>query len=346
MDTSPLASDTNEVKYVQSPLTDEAGDKQAQEFAVDKLKDQADMSEVKKMTEQDGMYAGGTQEGTAAASASTDSTEDLTAALAKSQNSASTAGSSSSSAATDELTAALAKSQSSTATGSEGAESAESTAALAGAGGASDDDGIAKSLSKASSMSTDAVMDLLKSGKVAGSDFSNADISTGPDPYANTAESQQSTQATDDSLSSLIGGSKSAESASEDSLGGAGGLDASSLSSLMGSSKEVGASDDSTGAAGLDSSDLTGGLGGLADSSDSGLTGASPDGDLASRSTESAPADSDADSEFERNTIPSSDESYRNRYNTEIFKKHTIMRPKRDTYQSPFNSKEAFDTAI
>lgn len=314
LDSSPLASESNEVKYVQNSVSnDEASEKQAQEFAVDKLKDQADISEVKKMTEQDGLYAGAGESNSqqsllsgataaAAASSNGESTDDL-ASLARSADS----GASPSSEKEASLAAAALASSSTS--------NAESTG---------EDDSIAKSLTKASSLSTDAVMDILKSGKIPGTDFSNADVSAGPDPYANTAESQQSTEATDESLSSLLSGSKGATSTS--------------------SSEE--SSDPLTGAGLESASDLTGGLGGALPETTSDSTGLTGADDLASRSTEST---SQSDEDFERDTIPTtttSDENYRDSYNTEIFKKHIIMRPKRDNYKSPFNSKEAFDTAI
>jgi len=308
-------SENNELKYVQNPMAaNEDSTKQEQPLELDKLKDQADFSDVKKMTEQEGMYAGagggdGTQSNDAAETA---------AAAALLSGAAQSADPSSSPLAGGAAESAALSSQSPLSSESSSEPSiAETSSAFNGGSEASssetgDVEGIAKSLSKASSMTTDAVMDMLKSGKVPGTDFSNADVSAGPDPYDTNGA------ASDESLSSLLGGSKGG-SPSEDTAG--------SLESAA--------------------SDLTGGLGGSL-SSDSGLSTSDQSlgsEDLSSRSVESSEQQSDED--YERNIIPLEEHNaYRTRYNTEIFKKHVIMRPKRDTYVSPFDSKEAFDTAI
>jgi len=236
---------------------------------------------------------------------------------------------------TDDLAATLEKANaaatSQSPVPSEATETSEDAAALAGAanvGGGEEatggEDGIAKSLSKASSLSTDAVMNLLKSGKVPGTDFSNAEVSPGPDPYENTADAQQSTASTDESLSSLLSeGSKQSEG-SDDLAGGLTG-------SLESSNSQLGDGGNNLGQM-MDSSSLEG--------SDPALSSRSPDAQQDAGEGESE------ESEFQRNAIPNQEDNFRHIYNTEIFKKHIIMRPKRDTYVSPFHSKEAFDTAI
>ena len=347
METSPLSSETNEVKYVQSQLSDEAGFKQAQEFAVDKLKDQADMSDMKKMTDSEGIFSEGASDnnqqsllGSASAaanespasspSASPASTEDLAASMEKSSAGQQQASSPS---PTDDLAATLEKANAAATSQSpipsEATETTDDAAALAGAanvGGSEEatggEDGIAKSLSKASSLSTDAVMNLLKSGKVPGTDFSNAEVSPGPDPYENTPDAQQSTASTDESLSSLLSeGSKQSEGG-DDLAGGLAG-------SLESSNSQLGDGGSNLGQM-MDSSSLEG--------SDPALSSRSPEPQQDAGESE--------ESEFKRNTIPNREDNFRRSYNTEIFKKHIIMRPKRDTYVSPFHNKEAFDTAI
>lgn len=347
METSPLSSETNEVKYVQSQLSDEAGFKQAQEFAVDKLKDQADMSDMKKMTDSEGIFSEGASDnnqqsllGSASAaanespvsspSASPASTEDLAASMEKSSAGQQQASSPS---PTDDLAATLEKANAAATSQSpipsEATETTDDAAALAGAanvGGGEEatggEDGIAKSLSKASSLSTDAVMNLLKSGKVPGTDFSNAEVSPGPDPYENTPDAQQSTASTDESLSSLLSeGSKQSEGG-DDLAGGLAG-------SLESSNSQLGDGGSNLGQM-MDSSSLEG--------SDPALSSRSPEPQQDAGESE--------ESEFKRNTIPNREDNFRRSYNTEIFKKHIIMRPKRDTYVSPFHNKEAFDTAI
>ena len=363
METSPLASDTNDVKYVQNSVSSDEGNfKQEQEFAVDKLKDQADMSDMQKMTENAGLFSGGNDNsqqsllgGAAGAGAGSESsslsspassasqttpTDDLAATLEKAQAASQSPSSSGSSGSNDDLIASLEKanaaatSSSPTETMPQSTGSSDATAAaLSGAtsvgGETSSEDAISKSLSKASSMSTDSVMDLLKSGKVSGTDFSNAEVSPGPDPYENTAESQQSTASTDESLGSLLaqGGGASKEIESNDDLAGglAGSLD-SSNSQLIGGG-------------------LEGGEQQMTDSSS--LQGVS-DSDALSQAPTSAEAGDPGEEAYQRSSIPADEreDSFRRHYNTEIFKKHTIMRPKRDTYVSPFLTKEAFDTAI
>ena len=290
---------------------------------------------MKKMTESDGLYSEGNdnnqqslQNAAAAATgaspsspnsaASPSTTDDLAASLEKAG-----AGQFSSPTPSDDLAASLEKANAAAASpaSSEATETSDAAAALAGATGGNEettgDDGVAKSFSKASSLSTDAVMDLLKSGKVPGTDFSNADVSPGPDPYENTAEAQQSTATTDDSLGSFLSGS-SKESESNDDLAGslAGELESSNSQLAGGSLGQM-----------LDSSNMEG--------SDA----------LSSRSPQQQET-RESDEDFQRNAIPDREDNFRRSYNTEIFKKHVIMRPKRDIYVSPFHNKEAFDTAI
>ena len=335
MDASPLAgSENTDVKYIQSPMSMNDESKQEQSLEVDKLKDQADFSDVKKMTEQEGMFAGAGGDGT-------QSSADAEAASAASILSGATQSddqSRSALAAGASETSALSSPQSSSLSSESSSEPsvAENPSAFTEASSSEtgDVDGIAKSLSKASSMTTDAVMDLLKSGKVPGTDFSNADVSAGPDPYdTNGANS-------DESLSSLLGGSKSSSPGGDD-----GSNSDESLSSLLGGSKSSSpGGDDTAGSLESAASDLTGGLGGSLSSLTSEQSLGSED--LSSRSTEGS-EQQQSDESYERNTIPlEENNSYRTRYNTEIFKKHVIMRPKRDTYVSPFGSKDAFDTAI
>ena len=338
LETSPLSSETNEVKYMQSQLSDNGDFNQAQEFAVDKLKDQADMTDMKKMTESEGLLSEPQSEnnqqsllGSASAAAndspspsnpvaSPSSTEDLTASLEKS----SVGQQASSPSPTDDLAATLEKANAAASSPlpSEATDTSNDATALAGDVNAGGEDGIAKSLSKAGGLSTDAVMNLLKAGKVPGTDFSNAEVSPGPDPYENTADAQQSTAPTDESLSSLISeGSKQSEGG-DDLAGGLAG-------SLESSNSQLGDGGSNLSQM-MDSSSLEG--------SDPTLSSRSPDSQQDAGESE--------ESEFQRNTIPNREDTFRRSFNTEIFKKHIIMRPKRDTYVSPFRSKEAFDTAI
>lgn len=308
LDTSPL-TESNEVKYVQSPIGLDDESKQTQNFAVDKLKDQADLSEFKKMTETEGLLSGSNTgpDASVTSDASANSPNVQPGLDTAAQLLAGTGSQSSSSAAEGGLTTSQSESDLSAATEDSlegtnpltseslmGTNSLSSQASLTGE--SAEDEGIAKSLSKASSLTTDAVMDMLKSSKT--SDFSNAEVSPGPDPYA--GEESQS----DQSLGSLLGASKAENIGEEEATG-----------------LESTASDSAVSESPFSESSM-------------------PSDDLSARS---------AESEYERNHIPSDEMdtgSYQNKYNTEMFKKHIIMRPKRETYVSPFNSKEAFDTAI
>lgn len=288
---------SNDVKYIQSPLglddttgggagaagnilQDGGQDKQLQAYGLDKLKDQADHNDIEKMAEQEGLL-GGSDAAAAAASPTTGLDSLAQAGLGAGSNLPTSASE----------TAGL------------GGIGADNT--VVGAGNA-EEDGMAKSLSKASALTTNAIMDVLKSAKLPGSsEYSNADISAGPDPYSSDQSAGQSTAAASEPVGSLFG--------SENTL----------------DSGELGTNPAFTGGSETDE-ETTDSIGGTDDES------------------------------FQRNTIPSDSESdrrqeepsyrdednYRDRYNAVLFKKHIIMRPKRDTYVSPFHDKEAFDTAI
>ena len=317
----------NNVKYMQSSmgLDDSAAaaiaaqtggnaeftqDKQMQEFGLDKLKDQADHMDVEKMTEQDGLLAGnspqtGMDSLTQSAGFGSDvKSEGINSAAALSEQAL--ANTPSLEGASDAVpnvptSAAIAPSTGSLETGGAETIGAEPT------GG---DDGVEKSLSKASSMTTSAIMDVLKNAKLPNAaDFSNADISAGPDPYAGESEADNQGGATsNDPLAALLA-SKTSETP---------GLD---TSDVLSSPSSFGSSEENSENSNL--SDMTGDT--------RSTTGTSPD------------------YEYQRNRIPvdtDDNDSYENRYNTELFKRNVIMRPKRDSYVSPFHGKEAYDTAI
>lgn len=310
MDTSANMDEaaSNNVKYVQSPmgledsaaaapapggneLSSLAQDKQLQAYGLDKLKDQADHNDMEEMTEQEGLLAG-----SASHTASSPQAGGLDSLTQGGLDGTRTAQQS------------LARADGDSGLGGLGVLGGDANAADTSVAGGTEEDGMTKSLEKASSMTTNAIMDVLKSAKIPNSDeYSNADITSGPDPYALSNE-QTEQQTSSEPVGSLFGGSNS-------------------------DSNAIDAADPGTFTTG----------------------NSNEENDDTNSEARSLGTTSEEEESYQRNNIPVDSEqesryrdqqSYRDRYNTELFKKHIIMRPKRDTYVSPFHDKEAFDTAI
>jgi len=224
---------------------------------------------------------------------------------------------------------------------------------------ASTDEGIGKSLNdKANTLSKFGTMDLMKATKGANAqlpDYADADISAGPDPYANQERMQPQIPLSNSEYQTPHGSISEGET--NDYLN----TEANPVTSMQNMQNNL--EDPNTppeygrgvqGQGGYEMAD---------DNQPQGLPGYEDKGEMPGN-TRSKTKDEDSymaamgdmgvDAYSARHSIPESlwgsnqqqpsqDSTYSNSYNTQLFKKNLILRPKRDSYVSPFSGRESFE---
>ena len=232
---------------------------------------------------------------------------------------------------------------------------------------ASSDEGLGKSLTeKANSLSKFGALDIMKTSPKSGNgdlqDYNDAEITTGPDPYSSTTDSNQPQPAfaQPDFSHNPMGENDQSQYLTPE------GNPINSITSIQGGLESpdenpFGPIDDAAQLQPTDGAVIGATGGGYEESDDTNADTRSKTKDGSSYlSVAMGALDNNGVSGFNsRHTIPEtlwetqknlepndnqeSSDSYSTSYNAQLFKRNIILRPEKDTYVSPFSGKESFE---